>query len=144
MQGGQVLGEHKGRETRVIIAAFRRGKELGSAARPWPRRATPRSAANWAGDNDDAAPASVNISREMGLVKETAAGFCEKQVAGLTEVTPQDESVRVNAVETAAVRLRDLPNERVPDMLIVAAAAVRSRRDRQNRHNRTRRCARRE
>ena len=44
----------------------------------------------------------------------------------------------VEAVETAAGRLRDLPNERVPDMLIVAAAAVRSRRDRQNRHKRAR------
>jgi hypothetical protein len=44
----------------------------------------------------------------------------------------------VEAVETAAGRLRDLPNERVPDMLIVAAAAVRSRCDRQNHHKRTR------
>lgn len=44
----------------------------------------------------------------------------------------------VAAVETAAGRLRDLRNERVPDMLIVAAASVRSRRDRQNRHKRTR------
>ena len=46
--------------------------------------------------------------------------------------------MRVAAVEAAAVRLRDLPSEEVPDMLIVAAAAVRSRRGRQNRHKRAR------